>query len=294
MPNDLVSIIMPSYNSAGFISESIESVIAQTYPHWELLITDDCSTDNTVEIVQQYVEKDERIKLFVLSENSGAAVARNKSIKEAKGRYIALLDSDDLWKREKLDRQVRFMRENNRYFSYHKYEEIDEQGTPLNFIVGGKHKIRKNEMLFCCWPGCLTVMYDREKVGLIQIGSIKKNNDFALWIEINRNVPCYLLDKELAQYRRRRGSITTPGIKDRLVWHYRLFNRIEHLSAVGSIVLVLINVFMNVIKKTFYTHSSVSVIKKIFRGGVELNYPQTILGHTLTYYSFSKQEGVVI
>jgi glycosyltransferase involved in cell wall biosynthesis len=118
--NELVSIIMPSYNSAKYISEAIESVIAQTYTNWELVITDDCSTDNSRDIIKQYAETDSRVKLFCLNENSGAGVARNNSIKEAKGRFIAFLDSDDRWMPNKLEVQIKFMLDDNKKALYNK------------------------------------------------------------------------------------------------------------------------------------------------------------------------------
>ena len=122
----LVSIITPSYNSAEFISETIESIIAQTYTNWELLITDDCSTDNTSEIVNKYIRKDNRVKFFQLPQNSGAGVARNNSIKEAKGRFLAFCDSDDAWYPNKLEKQLSFMLENEYAFTCTSYDCYNE------------------------------------------------------------------------------------------------------------------------------------------------------------------------
>ena len=170
--NELVSIVMPSYNTAEFIGASIESVLNQTYKKWELIIVDDCSTDNTDEIVFKY--KDERIKYIKNSENSGAAVSRNRALRMAKGRWIAFLDSDDLWLPDKLYRQIEFMLKNQYYFSYTKYEEIGMDGSKTKIIINGPKVISKTAMFNYCWPGCLTVMYDRKKVGLIQIKNIRK------------------------------------------------------------------------------------------------------------------------
>ena len=122
--DDLVSIITPAYNAAEYIVETIESVLAQTYPKWEMLIVNDCSKDNTVEIVQSYAAKDNRIKLINLKQNSGAAVARNTAIQNAKGRYIAFLDSDDIWKKEKLQKQIEFMQQNGYAFTFTAYEHF--------------------------------------------------------------------------------------------------------------------------------------------------------------------------
>ena len=124
--DDLVSIITPAYNAAACIAETIECVLAQTYTNWEMLIVNDCSKDDTAEIVQSYVVKNKHIKLINLQQNSGAAAARNTAIKNAKGRYIAFLDSDDLWKKEKLQKQIGFMQQNRYAFTYTSYEHFKE------------------------------------------------------------------------------------------------------------------------------------------------------------------------
>ena len=189
MENELVSIIMPSWNTGNFIAESIQSVINQTYKNWELIIVDDCSTDNTDEIVSFY--KDQRIKYLKNEKNSGAAISRNYALREAKGKWVAFLDSDDLWVPEKLEYQVNFMKYNDYHFSYTNYEEIDEKGNSLNKLVTGPKKITKKGMFAYCWPGCLTVMYDAEYIGLIQIEDIKKNNDYAMWLQVCKKADCY-------------------------------------------------------------------------------------------------------
>ena len=223
----LVSIIMPSYNTTSFIAESIQSVLAQTYRDWELLIVDDCSTDNTNEVVKPFLA-DQRI-IYVRNEmNSGAAVSRNRALRKAKGRWIAFLDSDDLWMPEKLERQILFMEKNGYHFSYTNYAEIDTDDNRNGIIVTGPKKITKTGFFNYCWPGCLTVMYDRDCVGLIQIADIKKNNDYAMWLKVCRKADCYLLDEELALYRRgRAGSVSTHSIKTMIRWHYKLYREAE-------------------------------------------------------------------
>ena len=148
--DDLVSIIMPSYNTADFISETIESVLNQTYKNWELIIVDDCSTDNTDEAVKKYLD-DQRIRYLKNEKNSGAAVSRNYALREAKGKWIAFLDSDDLWLPEKLELQVNFMKYHNYHFSYTSYEEIDENGNSLNRLVTGPKKITRDVCLLLAW-----------------------------------------------------------------------------------------------------------------------------------------------
>ena len=199
--NDLVSIIMPSYNTQKFIEETLDSVLAQTYTNWELIIVDDCSTDNTDEIVSPFLS-DSRIIYIQNEKNSGAAVSRNRALREAKGKWIAFLDSDDLWTPDKLEKQIAFMQSNGYCFSYTNYSEIDESSEPLGKTVTGPKKITKTGMYNYCWMGCLTVMYDVEKIGLIQIEDIKKNNDYAMWLKICKKANCYLLDEDLARYRK--------------------------------------------------------------------------------------------
>ena len=223
----LVSIIMPSYNTAEYIAESIQSVLAQSYKDWELLIVDDCSTDNTDEVVKPYLS-DERIKYMKNDANSGAAVSRNRALREAKGKWIAFLDSDDLWMPDKLSKQINFMEEHGYSFSYTDYVEIDTYGKRNGVTVTGPRRVTKTGMFNYCWPGCLTVMYDANAVGLIQIADIKKNNDYAMWLKVCKKAYCYLLDEELALYRRgRTGSISTHSIKKLIEWHYKLHKEAE-------------------------------------------------------------------
>ena len=253
MENKLVSIIMPSYNTGNYIGESIAAVLEQSYTDWELIIVDDCSTDNTEQIVESF--RDERIRYLKNEKNSGAAVSRNKALLEAKGKWIAFLDSDDLWSEDKLEKQIRFMQENEYYFSYTKYSEIDEESKSLNVMVSGPKVITKRGMFRYCWPGCLTVMYDREKIGLIQIEDIKKNNDYAMWLKVIKKAKCYLLDENLAKYRKRRGSISNYSYKKLIKWHYRLFREVEKMGVIRSVYHTVGNLIFGVIKKLKYVKS---------------------------------------
>lgn len=249
--NNLVSIIMPSYNTGRFIRETIESVLAQSYTDWELIIVDDCSTDNTDEVVAQYLE-DGRIKYIKNQVNSGAAVSRNRALLEAKGKWIAFLDSDDLWEPNKLEKQIAFMQENDYHFSYTNYIEIDEESVPNGTKVTGPKKITKHGMYNYCWMGCLTVMYDAEVVGLIQIADIKKNNDYAIWLKVCKKAKCYLLNENLAKYRKRKGSISNHGYRKLIKWHYKLYREAENKNPISSFVLTARNLFFGVIKKLKY------------------------------------------
>lgn len=248
---NMVSIIMPSYNTARFIKETVESVLAQTYTNWELIIVDDCSTDNTDDVIQGFLY-DKRIKYIKNEKNSGAAVSRNRALREAEGRWIAFLDSDDLWEADKLKKQVAFMEDNGYRFSYTNYVEIDEESNPNGKYVTGPKKITKHGMYNYCWPGCLTVMYDAEAVGLIQIADIKKNNDYAMWLKVCKKADCYLVNETLARYRKRSGSISNHGYMKLIKWHYKLYREAEHKNPVYSLILTARNLFFGVIKKIKY------------------------------------------
>ncbi|MBE6655677.1 MAG: glycosyltransferase family 2 protein [Ruminococcaceae bacterium] len=250
MQQDLVSIIMPSYNTGRFIKDTIDSVLAQTHTNWELIIVDDCSTDNTDEVVSTF--HDERIKYIKNEKNSGAAVSRNRALREAKGKWIAFLDSDDLWEPQKLEKQIMFMVEHGYHFSYTNYVEINEDSTPNGKLVTGPKRVTKRGMYNYCWPGCLTVMYNAETVGLIQIADIKKNNDYAMWLKVCKKANCYLLDETLARYRKRSGSISNHGYMKLIKWHYKLYREAENKNPISATFLTVRNLFFGVIKKTAY------------------------------------------
>ena len=250
----LVSIVMPSYNTAKYITETVESVLRQTYPFWELIIVDDCSTDETDKLVKPYLA-DARVRYLKNNHNSGAAVSRNHTLREAKGKWIAFLDSDDIWLPEKLEKQIEFMQANDYHFSYTNYEEIDEESKPLNVFVTGPKKITKQGMFNYCWMGCLTVMYNAEVVGLVQIEDIKKNNDYAMWLKVCRNANCYLLNEQLGQYRKRAGSISRHGIKTMIGWHYKLWHEVEGRNLVIALWYTTWNLFFGFWKKVRYVHA---------------------------------------
>lgn len=249
---DLVSIITPTYNCARFITETIKSVQSQTFTDWEMIISDDCSTDGTYKVIEPYLQSDNRIKYICNEKNSGAAITRNNALKIAKGRWIAFLDSDDLWMPEKLERQIQFMVSNGYSFSYHDYVEISEDGRELGVYVSGKKRVSKFDMFACCWPGCLAVMYDANRIGVVQVNDVKKNNDTAMWLKVIQKSDCFLLNENLAKYRRRKGSITPPSIKDRILWHYRLFRDAEEMNPLFAAFWMCMNIVGNLCKKMFF------------------------------------------
>lgn len=254
----LVSIIMPSYNTGRFIAESIRSVLAQTYTNWELIIVDDASTDDTdavVEDLKRSCGRSKAIHYLKNAQNSGAAVSRNRAMHEARGKWIAFLDSDDLWTPDKLEKQLAFMAQNGYAFSYTRYGEMGEDGKPTGTLVGGPKHITKTGMFNYCWPGCLTVMYDREVVGDIQIADIRKNNDYAIWLKACRKADCFLLPETLASYRKRGGSISRHSYVALIKWHYKLYREAEGLNPVSSLWITGRNLFFGVWKKIKYVEN---------------------------------------
>lgn len=247
----LVSIIMPSYNTASYIEESVKSVLDQTYTNWELIIVDDCSTDSTDEILSKIC--DDRIRIIKNNTNSGAAYSRNKALREAKGQWIAFLDSDDIWMNKKLENQIDFMERNGYVFSYTNYEEIDSDGKATGRTVSGPNTITKGGMYRYCWPGCLTVMYSAEKLGLLQIEEIKKNNDYAMWLNLCKRADCHLLNEMLGKYRRGRiGSISTNSIITMAMWHFKLWNKAEKMNVLESMWQTGKNLAFGLYKKIVY------------------------------------------
>lgn len=231
---DKVSVITPSYNSSSHIAETIRSVINQSYSNWEMIIVDDCSTDNSIDLIQSFIDQDSRIKLIKLSENSGAAIARNTAIKAAEGRYIAFLDSDDLWHSIKLEKQIQYMKDKNIAFSFSSYEKIDENGLPFGVAYIPKkvnyHKLLKTNVI-----GCLTAMYDAEKLGKIYMPLNTRREDFAAWLFILKKINyAYGIDEVLAQYRVHDSQSSAKKIKmARENWN--LYRNIEKLNYFKSI-----------------------------------------------------------
>lgn len=248
--DDLVSIIMPSWNTGRFIGESINSVINQTYGNWELIIVDDCSADNSEEVIKSF--NDKRIRYFRNDRNSGAALTRNKAIAAARGEWVAFLDSDDLWLPEKLEKMLSFMHKNGYVFAYHDYVRIDEDSKPLNKYITGPKVITKRKMYNYGYPGCLTFMYNAKVIGLVQIKSIKKNNDYAMLLKLCKKANCYLLPENLAQYRIRKKSISHDRFLKKVKSHYELFRYCDEKSAAVAFLLACNNMFYGVFKKIVY------------------------------------------
>lgn len=237
-PESLVSIIMPTYNCETFIAESIDSVIAQTYKNWELIIIDDCSTDKTEDVVKKYLNKDNRIKYYKLETNSGAAIARNIAVDHARGKYMAFLDSDDIWLPEKLSKQVAFMQTNNYIFTSTGFAWMDESGEDMRRIVRVKKRLDYHGVLKHC-PGIMTVMYDVDALGKFKTPDIRKRNDYVLWLKVIKKAKyLYGMQEILARYRIRTGSLSRN--KFTLVkYQWQVYREIEKIPVVTAASLII-------------------------------------------------------
>lgn len=251
MVDELVSIIMPSYNTGKYIDKTINSVLKQSYKKWELIIIDDNSDDNTDEVVKKYLS-DSRIIYEKNNVNRGAAYSRNKAIKKACGEWIAFLDSDDLWDSNKLEVQIEYMKKNHYSFTGTASRNISENGKDLNIINTSPKHVSEKKMILYCWPSCLTVMYHVPEVGEIQINNLKKNNDYAMWLKVIKKTDFYYLDKILASYRVRNDSISHDKLYKLIYSHYLLWRVGENKNVFFSVLLTCINMMFGFYKKMKY------------------------------------------
>lgn len=234
---DLVSIIVPIYNVANYIEETMDCVLAQTYSDWELLLVEDCSIDGTAVLIEQYMERtgDSRIRLLSQPSNMGAARARNRGLKEAKGRYIAYLDADDLWEPEKLEKELAFMKEKDAAFAFTGYEFADENGVGLGKIVKVPCRLTYKEALKNTTIFTSTVMFDTDKIdkSMLKMPYIK-SEDTALWWKIlKRGYTAYGLDENLVKYRRAGKTLSSNKIEAvRRIWN--LYREAEGMSVINS------------------------------------------------------------
>ncbi len=245
--NDIqVSIITPVYNSEKFIGDTIKSVLAQTYKNWEMLIVDDCSKDKTANVIKQF--SDSRVKYFKLEMNSGAAIARNEALEKAQGKYIAFLDADDMWKPEKLEKQLDFMMKNNVGFSFTGYEILGEN---KNKIIKVPKTLNYGQFMKNTIIGTLTVMLNKELVGEVRLVNVKKDHDSMTWAKLLRegNI-AYGLNESLAYYRKVEGSISNNKFKA-VKNHWNNCRRIEKISIPRCTYYFIFYIF-NAFKKHFF------------------------------------------
>jgi len=232
--DNIVSIITPAYNAATYIAETIESVLAQTYTNWEMLIVNDCSKDNTAEIVQSYAVKDKRIKLINLKQNSGAAAARNTAIQNAKGRYIAFLDSDDLWKKEKLQKQIEFMQQKGYAFTFTNYEHFKGTKENIQNQVQIPKSLNYNQALKGNQIGCLTVMLDRKQIQNIHF-TAQRHEDYILWLNILKHgITAYGIQERLALYRTGNSKSISGNKIQSAIWTWKVYRYSQEFPVLKS------------------------------------------------------------
>lgn len=245
----LVSIVTPNYNSEKYIAKTIQSVLEQSYKNWEMIIVDDCSSDDSIKTIESYIKKDSRIMLIKMDKNLGVALCRNKAIEVSRGKYLAYLDSDDLWASNKLKKQIQYMETNKVDFTYSKYTHIDEEGNILNLKARIPESLNYSKMLFHCFTGCLTVVYNQEKIGKIYGPNISKSNDYALFLQVIKKCDKARGIKEnLAYYRIRKDSISRNKLK-KIKPHLYLLNKIEKINIFVSLFLILTNILIKKIYK---------------------------------------------
>ncbi|MFK4784384.1 glycosyltransferase family 2 protein [Fusobacterium sp. MFO224] len=234
----LVSIIIPMYNSEKHIEETIQSVLNQSYKNFEILIIDDLSRDNSREIVKKYMDLDTRIKLIENETNMGVSYSRNLAISLAKGKYVAFLDSDDLWNEDKLAKQIKFMEERNIRFTYTNYRKISENGEKRG-VIEVPERVNYKELLKGNIIGCLTVVIRKDLIEKYKFMDTKQE-DYILWLEILKEIPfAYGIREELARYRVLKSSRSSNKIKMSL-FNWNIYRKIEGLSLCKSIYLYLI------------------------------------------------------
>jgi len=237
--SELVSIIVPTYNTEKFIRETIESVQNQTYQNWEMILADDASTDQTVAIIEEYAQKDSRIKLFKLPENKGNGFARNTALEKATGKYMAYLDADDLWFPEKLETQIQFLKTNNLPFTFSFYDSIDEEGNDLNRRVESPNPLTYNELFFCNYVGNLTAIYDADYFGKIILETTQKRQDWRIWLTILKQIKIAKpVPEPLAFYRIRKDSVSSSKFK--LIKHnFAVYQEFHGYNFVFAIFLMI-------------------------------------------------------
>ncbi|MBE6126839.1 MAG: glycosyltransferase family 2 protein [Erysipelotrichaceae bacterium] len=256
-----ISVITPMHNDAEYVRQCIDSVLAQTYTNWEMIVVDDCSTDDSFEIVKSY--GCEKIRLLHNDKNMGAAYSRNRALREADGDYVAFLDADDWWAPEKLERQLKFMQDLQIAFSCTAYYRMRVNGTRV--IITAPYIMSHKRMKKCSYVGCLTAMYDRHKVGLIQVEeTIRKRNDYAMWLQVSQRFDCYFLADPLAYYRVRENSLSRVSDFSLLRSHKYLFRKQMKYSWIHSWFCAVRNGYNSYRKRKRYVQPDGTELSNIF------------------------------
>lgn len=256
MKDDLVSIITPVYNGEKYIDECIKSVLNQTYKNIEMIIIDDGSTDNSENIIKKYVGDSKVIKYIRCKDNKGIWSARNIGLKNAGGRYITFLDIDDLYKEDKIEKQINFMIKNNYVFTYTSYDLIDENSKSLNKVIEAKTYETYNTLLNGNDIGCSTVMIDRLKINIPIVFENYHHEDFVLWLKIlKEDVTAYGLNEVLSSYRKSKASISNNKIKC-AIWTWNIYTNVEMLP-INKSLYCFYKYIVNGLKKNSYKRQTI-------------------------------------
>jgi len=252
MKNNLVSILMPCYNAENYILEAIASVQQQTHSHWELILVDDCSTDNTGSIATSIAIQDNRIRIFKLPVNSGTGIARNTALTQATGNYIAFLDADDVWKPHKLQVQLQFLEEHQLPFTFSFYDCIYEDGKLLHKRVEAPRNLTYRQLFFCNYVGNLTGIYDVQYFGKISISSNRKRQDWIMWLTILKKIKiAQPVPESLAFYRVRDNSISAS--KTALLKHnFAVYRTFHGYNWILSLLCMAVFLFTQILIKPWY------------------------------------------
>lgn len=238
--NELVSIITANYNSEKYIVQTINSVLEQTYKNWEMIIVDDNSSDNSLEIIKKYSQSDDRIRFITQNINSGPAVTRNLGINSSKGRYITFLDSDDIWEKEFLELSVNTIKNNKDiFFTFSSYHRKNEDFSIDNGTFLVPKKVSYYDLLKTCPISCLTAMYDSKELGKVLMPKILKRQDYGLWLELLKKTNyAYGIERPLATYRMRDGSVS----RNKFVaasYQWKIYREVEKMNIIKSIYYFL-------------------------------------------------------
>lgn len=245
MEQSLVSIITPTYNSEKFIEDTIKSVLEQNYTNWEMIIVDDCSKDKTVEFVENLVKGNKNFKLISLKENVGAGVARNIAIKKAVGKYIAFLDSDDIWDEKKLEKQIKFMEDNSYYFTFTDFHRVDENWKIIKKLKVPKKTTYKRNLYYNVIQTS-TVIYNQEKLGKIYMPEIRKRQDYGLFQKILEKTEGYGLNEDLMAYKVRKQSLSFNK-KELIKWQWKFYREILKLGRIKSTFHLILYIIIKII-----------------------------------------------
>ena len=230
-----VSIITPIYNSEKFLDETATSVFNQTYTNWEWILIDDCSTDNSWDILNELSERDSRVKIYKNTKNLKSGKTRNFAIKKAQGNFIAFLDSDDLWHPEKLSIQIPFMLENGHNFTHTSYGYIDEEGNSIKSTFHVNKKVTYFDLLKRTEISCLTAIYNADGIGKFYMSEHARKQDFFLWLAILKSgVPSFGIDQELASYRQVKNSATSNKYK-LILKHITFLKETQNFSIIKAL-----------------------------------------------------------